>query len=60
MARAKAAGTVRPDLDADDVQRLVCGIGYAARLRGDDPRQRIDRYVEVVVAGLRPEPGPRS
>jgi AcrR family transcriptional regulator len=58
LARACATGAVRPDLTPADVQRLVCGIGYAARLGGDEaggaPRDRAGRYVDLVVAGMRP------
>lgn len=50
-ARARDAGVVHPDLDAGDVQRLVCGIGYAARLGGGDPAER---YTELLLAGMRP------
>ncbi len=56
LARACATGAVRPDLTPADVQRLVCGIGYAARLGGGDPRDRAGRYVDLVVAGMRPQP----
>ena len=65
LARARASGVVRPDLDAGDVQRLVCGMGYAARIGGDgadsadgagghDSAARADRYTEVLIAGMRP------
>jgi len=62
LVRARASGVVRPDLDAGDVQRLVCGMGYAARIGGDsadgagaaDRAARADRYTEVLIAGMRP------
>jgi AcrR family transcriptional regulator len=53
MTRATAAGAVRPDLDADDVRRLVLGVTHALRTPPaitDDAV--VDRYVEVLVAGL--------
>jgi AcrR family transcriptional regulator len=53
LARARTGGAVRPDLDAADVQRLVCGIGYAARLGGGDPGERADRYTDLLIAGMR-------
>jgi AcrR family transcriptional regulator len=54
LARARAAGVVRPDLDAGDVQRLVCGVGYAARLGDGDPGERAERYTDLLIAGMRP------
>jgi AcrR family transcriptional regulator len=54
LDRARAAGVVRADVTPGDVQRLVCGVGHAARLGGADPRERSERYTEVLLAGLRP------
>lgn len=53
LERARASGAVRADLDAGDVQRLVCGIGYAARLGEGDRDERVDRYTDVLIAGMR-------
>ncbi|WP_214405111.1 TetR/AcrR family transcriptional regulator [Pseudonocardia lacus] len=54
LERARAGGAVRPDLDVGDIQRLVCGIGYAARLGDGDRDERADRYTEMLIAGMRP------
>lgn len=53
LARARAEGLVRADVDADDLRRLLCGMRVAAVAGGSrvhDP----ERYVEVLLAGLRP------
>jgi AcrR family transcriptional regulator len=47
-ARAQAVGAVRADLTADDVSTLIA----AAMRAGPDGQWR--RYVEIVLAGLRP------
>jgi AcrR family transcriptional regulator len=54
LERARAAGSIRPDLEPGDVQRLVCGAGYAARLGRGDPGERARRYTELLIAGMRP------
>ena len=54
LARARATGAVRPDLTPADPRRLVCGIGYAARLCGGGPRERAGRCIDLVIAGTRP------
>jgi len=54
LERARAAGSIRPDLGAGDVQRLICGAGYAARLGPGDADARARRYVELIIAGMRP------
>lgn len=50
LARARAAGAVRPDLRAEHLQRLVCGIEHAIRLGG--PRDR-KLMLDVMLAGIR-------
>ncbi|PZF53327.1 TetR/AcrR family transcriptional regulator [Curtobacterium sp. MCSS17_008] len=53
LDRARAEGLVRPDLDADDLRRLLCGMRSAAVAGGQqvaDP----DRYAEVLLTGIRP------
>ena len=53
LARARAEGLARADVDADDLRRLLCGMRAAAVAGGSrvhDP----ERYVEVLLAGLRP------
>lgn len=53
LVRARAAGVVREDVTADDVRRLVCGIRLAAAA-GPRPVAEPDRYLDVLLAGLRP------
>ena len=53
LARGRTEGIVRTDVDADDLRRLLCGLREAAVAGGtrvDDP----ERYVEILLAGLRP------
>jgi AcrR family transcriptional regulator len=53
LDRACEAGAVRPDLGADDVRRLICGIGHAVRI-GDDQAKYAEIYLAVLLEGLRP------
>ncbi|WP_083404544.1 MULTISPECIES: TetR/AcrR family transcriptional regulator [unclassified Curtobacterium] len=53
LARGRTEGVVRTDVDADDLRRLLCGLREAAVAGGtrvSDP----ERYVEILLAGLRP------
>lgn len=51
LARARAAGAVRPDLSAHHLQHLVCGMEHAIRL--GSPRDRT-LILDVLLAGIRP------
>ncbi|WNG14401.1 TetR/AcrR family transcriptional regulator [Cystobacter fuscus] len=53
VTRAKKAKVIRPDMEVGDFKRLVCGIELAARV-GPQPREAAQRYVEIVLAGIRP------
>ena len=53
VSRAQAAGQLRPDLVPDDVPALVIGIGRAVRGVDGAPVMSWDRYLEIVLAGLR-------
>ncbi|WP_298990222.1 TetR/AcrR family transcriptional regulator [uncultured Pseudokineococcus sp.] len=57
LARERAAGLARDDVDADDVRRLLCGL---ARAVGAGPGRASPsaRYVDVVLQGLRRPPAP--
>src|SRR6266700_3297204 len=55
LERARAAGAIRADIATDDIRRLLCGIGQAVRL-GDTDHDEIDRYLGVLLRGLRPGP----
>jgi AcrR family transcriptional regulator len=53
LDRARQAGAIRPDLEADDVRRLLCGVEHAVRA-GDDPARHAELYLGVLLEGLRP------
>ncbi|MBX6748229.1 MAG: helix-turn-helix transcriptional regulator [Micromonosporaceae bacterium] len=50
VARARAAGALRPELSAQHLQHLVCGMEHAIRL--GDPRDRT-LILDVLLAGIR-------
>lgn len=52
MARAQAAGAIRPDIGPGDITMLFSAIGHATA-HTCDPQMR-DRYVSIVLDGLRP------
>jgi AcrR family transcriptional regulator len=56
LRRATDAGVVRADIGPDDLRRLVCGM-RAAATAGGSPVADPDRYVEILLTGLRPVPG---
>ena len=53
LARAIAAGAVRPGITAEDVAALLAGVGDAANELGRPTPEGLDRYLAVVVDGLR-------
>jgi hypothetical protein len=53
LDRARAAGLIRPDVVPDDIRRLTCGLRHAIR-SGDEDGATIDRYLEILLRGLRP------
>jgi AcrR family transcriptional regulator len=54
IERAKASGAMRPDFTADDVPSLMCGLARAtARHGGGPPAMSWERYLEIMLAGLR-------
>lgn len=55
LTRAQRGGTVRADLDVDDVLALLAGVFAAVRHAGDEP-VRTDRLLTVFVDGLRALP----
>ena len=50
LARAQAAGAVRTDLSAAQLQRLVCGVEHAVRLGSPADRPVL---LDVLIAGIR-------
>ena len=54
VANAQAVGAIRPDVGPTDVSMLLSGVAHATALAGDlQPRLR-ERYVRIVLDGLRP------
>jgi AcrR family transcriptional regulator len=49
LTRAKAAGAVRDDASAEDVQLMMCGLGSVMQQDGN----RWRRYLELMLDGLR-------
>ncbi|WP_422771963.1 TetR/AcrR family transcriptional regulator [Plantactinospora sp. WMMC1484] len=54
LARARSAGVIRPDLTADDLRALFCGLSHALEITGD---AGTDRYLDVLLTGLRVHDG---
>lgn len=50
LARAQAAGAVRSDLSAAQLQRLVCGVEHAVRLGSPDDRPVL---LNILISGIR-------
>jgi hypothetical protein len=50
LGRAHAEGAIRPDVTADDLRRLMCGLQHAVQIGGDDSA---GRYLEIMLHGLR-------
>jgi AcrR family transcriptional regulator len=50
LARAQAAGVVRSDVSAAQLQRLVCGVEHAVRL-GSPGDQRV--LLDILISGIR-------
>jgi AcrR family transcriptional regulator len=57
VARAQASGQLRADLVAWDVPSLVCGIGRAIRVDSGQPSMSWERYLEIILDGLRSSGG---
>ncbi|MFC8851082.1 MULTISPECIES: TetR/AcrR family transcriptional regulator [unclassified Micromonospora] len=53
---ARRAGTLRPDLTEDDLRHLLCGVAFAVRI-GDEPDERAERYLRILLDGVRPGGG---
>ncbi len=53
LRRARKAGAIRRDVGAQDIEFLVNAIGQAG-LRLEQSPRALRRYVEIVLAGLRP------
>jgi AcrR family transcriptional regulator len=55
LARAHRSGVVRAEVQADDIRRLMCGLEHAVRI-GGNPKVFADRYLTILLDGLRPAP----
>ena len=53
VERAKASGDLRDDIVAEDVPSLICGLGRAVRAGEGRPSMSWQRYLEIILAGLR-------
>ncbi len=55
VRRAQEAGELRADIAPEDVPSLLCGLGRAVRAgHAGAPAMSWERYLEIVLAGLRP------
>jgi AcrR family transcriptional regulator len=55
VARAQAAGTVRTDIGPADVAMMLTGVAHATALAGDLQHALSDRYIRIILDGLRPQ-----
>jgi AcrR family transcriptional regulator len=55
LRRAREAGAIRDDVDADDIRLLLVGVASGLRL-GDADDERLERHLRVLVDGLRRTP----
>lgn len=53
LGRARKAGAIRPEIEVDDIRRLLCGVEHAVRMGGRD-HDEVDRYMDVLLGGIRP------
>ncbi len=60
LDRAQRAGALRDDLAAEDVPSLICGLGRATRPSDGRPTMSWERYLEIILGGLRPKLGPTA
>ncbi|WP_213454628.1 TetR/AcrR family transcriptional regulator [Rhizomonospora bruguierae] len=55
LGHARKADVVRAGLTDDDLHHLVCGTVFALRI-GDEPSERVERYLRVLLDGIRTAP----
>jgi AcrR family transcriptional regulator len=58
VERAQATGELRPDIGAEDIAMLMCGLGRATGPGAFDHAMSWERYLEIIVAGLRAPASP--
>jgi hypothetical protein len=56
MSRGQAAGVIRADADPWDVPMMMCALAGTYR----NPRTNPERYIGIVLDGLRAVPGERA
>lgn len=54
IERAQAEGALRLDVVPEDVPSLICGLGRATRETEGRPSMSWERYLAIILAGLRP------
>ena len=52
VERAQATGKLRPDIGAQDIAMLMCGLGRATGAGAFDHQMSWERYLEIIIAGL--------
>jgi AcrR family transcriptional regulator len=57
VERAQAAGALRADLQPEDVPVLLCGVASAAHMAGRDAPESRERYLRLVLDGMRAPSG---
>ena len=55
VTRAQAAGAIRSDIGPADVSMLMSGVAHATALAGELQPMLRERYVRIVLDGLRPD-----
>ncbi|MCD6014243.1 MAG: TetR/AcrR family transcriptional regulator [Solirubrobacterales bacterium] len=53
LARAQASGDIREDIVPEDIPALICGLGRAVRSEVERPTMSWQRYLEIMLAGMR-------
>jgi AcrR family transcriptional regulator len=57
VSRAQAVGAVRADIGPTDVSMLFAGVAHATAIVGDLEPVLRERYVRIILDGLRPQDG---
>src|SRR5947208_4174498 len=52
VERAQATGELRPDIGAQDIAMLMCGLGRATGRGAFDHEMSWERYLEIIIGGL--------
>jgi AcrR family transcriptional regulator len=53
VERAQATGELRPEIGAQDIAMLMCGLGRATGPGAFDQAMSWERYLDIIIAGLR-------